>query len=107
MVTSLEEWEKKLVKNEDIETEDLESLLSGISKACELSQDGYVRIKPDIVKKLSDREQIHLVLSARFIVNKLQTRLNREGVISASVSNEELARILRMKQSSVNSRVSE
>lgn len=106
-MASLEDWEKKLIKSENLEQKELETYLSGISHYCTLSTDGFVQINPEYDTILTNKDKIHLVLCARFIAHKLQTALGRETLIPDTVNSSELARMLMLDKGIVQARVSD
>lgn len=106
-MTSLDELEKKLIKSDNLELEELEHLISGVSQYCVLSSSGFPRIEKVGKLELSDRDKIHLVLSARYLANKLQQVMKKEQTVSASMTNVELSEALRMRIKTVNARVSD
>ena len=105
-MTTLEEFEKKLAPSIDLEKTDLETMLSGIDGLVQVSpQDGYVKITGD--RKLSTRQKIHLAVSARYLVNQLQSKLGRDNPVKPTMTMEELAGILRIDSEDVRKRVSD
>lgn len=106
-MSSLEDWEKKLIKSENLEQKELETYLSGITRHCTLSTDGFVLINPDFDKSLTNKDKVHLILSARFIAHELQTALGRDSPISETVDSQELARMLLLDKGIVQARVSD
>ncbi len=107
MEKSLEDWEKEFVKTDDIQSEDLKNLLNKASRFCEIQADGYVRIKGMGKNDLSDKAQIHLILTARYLAHELQARLGRENPISAIVKVSELEQMLRTSSKTITSRISD
>ena len=58
-------------------------------------------------KKVTDKERIHLILSARYLLNHLQLKIGRTEPISAEVTLNEISKFLKKSQKSVSARVSE
>jgi hypothetical protein len=106
-MVSLVDLEKKLVKSENLELQELDTLVTGVSRYCVLSGEGFARIQPIENLTFSDKDRIHLVLSARYLGSKVQELLSKDQSINAVVSNDELANYLRMKLKIVNARVSD
>lgn len=104
---TLDDWEKKFIKGNDLEAEDLNEYLNGLSQFCELSKDGYVRLINGADKKLTKKDQIQLVVCARFVGNALQVKLGRANVISKTLEIDEIASILRIDKSIVSARISD
>jgi len=99
---NLENLEKEFIIDGDMEQEDIQQLISRILKFCKIDKNGYVMIY-DKNLKLIDR--ILLILSARYLGNRLQQKLNREITINDQVSNREISNMLREKDLVVNARL--
>lgn len=100
-MTSLEELERQFILEEDMEHEDINNLISRMLKFCKIDKKGYVIIYN---KKLIIRDKILLVLSARYLANKLQEKLGKEITIMASINAKELAKMLREKENAIRAR---
>lgn len=102
MTEELEDIEKQFILNEDMEHEDIEEFIKRILSFCKIDSKGFVRIqKPDLIIP----QKIMLVLSARYLANKLQEKLGKKDSISEKVSAEELSNMLRSKKSVIVARV--
>ena len=106
-MSTLEDWEKRLIKNENLEQKELETYLSGITRYCTLSKDGFVLINPPFDKSLTTKDKVHLILSARFIAHELQKALGRDLPISETIDSQELARMIMLDKGIVQARVSD
>jgi len=99
----LEELEKQFILNEDLEYKDIKDLISRILKYCKIDKNGFVVIQKS---GLIIKQKIMLVLSARYLANKLQQQLNRkEDNISEEVSTKEISSIIKEKNSVVVARL--
>ena len=94
MTKELEDLEKQFILNEDMEHEDLKDLISRILQFCKIDNKGFVVIQK---AGLIIPHKIMLVLSARYLANKLQGKLGRENNISEKVAAKELSYILKEK----------
>lgn len=106
-MSNLEDFEKKLFTTNDLEEEELKKLILKISEFATVSADSFVTLKSLDSKKVSDKERIHIVLSARLLLNMLQVKIGRENPVKADVTLDELSRFLRKPQKSISARVSE
>jgi len=104
MTEQLENLEKEFIIDEDMEQEDIQQLISRIIKFCKIDKNGYVVIHDKNLKlKLIDK--ILLILSARYLGNRLQQKLNRDITINDQVNNKEISNMLREKNQVVNARL--
>ena len=106
-MSNLEDFEKKLFTTSDLEEEQLKNLVAKISDFATVSADGFVTLKNIDGKKVTDKERIHLILSARYLLNMLQVKIGRENPIKADVTLAEISKFLRKPQKSISARVSE
>ena len=106
-MNALDDYENRFIKRNNLKADDLASMLDIITEICEISENGYVHFINDSEKRLSDKERIYTVLSARYLAHNLQVSLNRDVPISASVEAQELAEMLMMEKNTVLARVSE
>lgn len=106
-MSDLEDFEKKLFTTSDLEEEELKTLITKISVFAKVSPDGFVSIMNLDSKKVTDKERIHLVLGARYLLNNLQVKIGRENPIQADVTVDDLSKILRKPQRNISARVSE
>jgi hypothetical protein len=104
---SLEDMERKLFTTNDLEEDELKRLVDEISEFAKVSPDGFVSLFNLDSKKVTDKERIQLVLSARFLLNMLQVKLERQNPVNGEVTLEELAKYLRKPVKSISARVSE
>lgn len=94
MTKELEDLEKQFILNEDMEHEDIKDLVSRILRFCKIDSNGFVVIQKS---GLIIPQKIMLILSARYLANKLQEKLGRENNISEKVSAKELSSMLKEK----------
>lgn len=106
-MSSLDEYEGKFIKSNNLKANDLGEMLDVITKICEISENGYVHFINDSERKLSDKERVYTVLSARYLANNLQVSLGRDNPISSNIEAQELAEMLMMEKNTVQARVSE
>lgn len=100
----LEELEKDFILSDDMEREDIKELISRILKMCKIDAQGYVAIrKPD----LTIAQRIMLVLSARYLANKLQHKLSRESPIDETCKTMDIANMLKEKDTVIRVRLKE
>lgn len=102
MTKELEDLEKQFILNEDMEHEDIKDLISRILKFCKIDNKGFVIIQKS---GLIIPQKIMLVLSARYLANKLQEKLGRENNISGQVAAKELSSMLKEKDPVVIARL--
>lgn len=102
MVKGLEDLEKQFILKEDMEYEDIKELVSRLVKFCQIDDKGFVVIKePNLIIP----KKIMLILSARYLANKIQQKLGRENIISEEVTAKELSDMLRKKDSVIIARI--
>ena len=102
MNEELEDLEKQFILNEDMEHEDIKNLISRILKFCKIDSKGFVVIQKS---DLTIPQKIMLVLSAKYLANRLQQKLGRESPISEISRTKELARMLREKDAVIAARL--
>ena len=102
MTEQLENLEKEFIIDEDMEQEDIQQLISRIIKFCKIDKNGYVVIYDKNLKLI---DKILLILSARYLGNRLQQKLNRDITINDQVNNKEISNMLREKDIVVNARL--
>ena len=102
MTKDLEDLEKQFILNEDMEHEDIKTLISRILKFCKIDNNGFV-----IIHKKQSRipDRILLVLSARYLANKLQAKLGKEVSIKETINTKELANMLKEKDAVITARL--
>jgi vancomycin resistance protein YoaR len=99
----LEDLEKQFILNEDMEDEDIKDLISRILKFCKIDNKGFVVIQKS---SLIMPQKIMLVLSARYLANKLQQKLGRENInIYEVVTAHELSSMLKEKDTVIIARL--
>jgi hypothetical protein len=105
-MSNLEELGKKFIASGDLEKEELEELLNGLDGWFQVSpEDGYVKINEKFA--LSDKTKLHLILTARYLVNKLQNKLGQVNPVKESMTLDELASNLRISKKEVSRRISD
>lgn len=104
---SLDDWSKRFIKKDNLEADELIGMLEKISKYCEISESGFVRLINGADKSLSKKERIYLVISARYVANRLQKTMETEPTISSSISSQEISDMLMIDKASVQARASE
>lgn len=104
MTMELEDLEKEFILNEDMEYEDIKGLISRLLQFCKIDNKGFVVIQKS---GLIIPQKIMLVLSARYLANKLQEKLNRENKISEQVTAKEISLILKEKNPVIGARLKE
>ena len=102
MIEGLEELKKQFIVEDDIELDELKQLILRISKFCKVDKNGYVIVHNDKIRII---DKILLVLSARFLGNRLQQKLGEEVAIHEEINNKEIATMLKEKQTVVNARL--
>jgi len=107
MDKSLEDLEKKFILDADMEHKDINSLISRILNLCQVDKNGFVKIEDKFLKKLNLIDKIILILSARHLANKLQTKLGKEVTIREEMTSQEIANMLREKKIVINARLKE
>lgn len=105
-MSKLEEFGKKFIASGDLEKEELEELLTGLDGWFQVSpENGYVKINEKFA--LSDKTKLHLILTARYLVNKLQNKLGQGNPVKDSMTIDELATNLRLSKKEVSRRISD
>lgn len=104
MAKELENLEKEFILNEDMEHDDIKDLISRILEFCKIDNNGFVVIRRP---GLTMQQRIMLLLSARYLANKLQQKLNRDSPINESCTTMEIANMLKEKDTVVRVRVKE
>jgi len=102
MTKELEDLEKQFILNEDMEHEDIKELISRILKFCKIDNNGFVMIHN---ARLTIPNKILLILSARYLANKLQQKLGKEIKISDYVSAKELSNMMKEKDTVIIARL--
>lgn len=102
MTKELEDLEKEFILNEDMEHDNIRALVGRILKFCKIDSKGFV-ISHKTSLKIPDK--ILLVLSARYLANKLQQSIGRENSISEEISAKELSNMIREKDAVVIARL--
>jgi len=102
MNEELEKLRKQFIIEEDIEHEDIKQLITRILKFCKIDRNGYVIIHN---KNLRIIDRILLILSARYLGNKLQQKLGKEITIHKEVTNKEIANMLKEKETVITARL--
>ncbi len=102
MAENFKELEKHFIVEDDIEHETIKQLISQILNFCKVDKNGYVIIFNKNFKKI---DKILLILSARYLGNRLQQELGKEVTIQEEVTNIEIANILKEKQTIVSARL--
>ena len=87
-----------------MEHEDVGNLTNRILKFCKIDNKGFV-----IIEKMSLKvaDKILLVLSAKYLANRLQQKLNRKITISEISSAGEIAKILKEKETVIAARLND
>lgn len=104
MTQELENLEKQFILNEDMEHEDIKDLINRILTFCKIDNKGFVVIQ---ISGLSIPQKIMLTLTARYLANKLQQKLNRDSSIAENSNAKELASMLREKEAVIAARLKE
>jgi len=104
MTKDLEDLEKQFILNEDMEHEDIKELITRITNFCKVDNKGFVLIHN---KQLRIQDKIMLVLSARYLANKLQQKLGKEASILELVKAKEMSEMLKEKDTVVIARLKE
>ena len=104
MAENLEDLEKKFILNEDMEHEDIGSLTNRILRFCKVDNKGFVIIEK---MNLKIADKVMLVLSARYLANRLQQKLGKEPTISEVSNAGEIAKILREKETIIAARLND
>ncbi len=102
MTDKLEDLEKQFIMNEDMEHEDIAILISHILKFCKVDNKGFVLVND---KKLKIANRVLLILSARYLGNKLQQKRGKEVTITESMTAKELAGMLKEKDTVIIARL--
>ena len=82
----------------------MKNLLTKITKFCKIDVKGYVQI---FNQNLTIPNKILLVLSARYLANRLQKKLGKESNIKEEITPTELADILKIKRPVIRARLKE
>lgn len=107
-MVNLDEVAKKYMKSDDLEAEDVANLLEKFASFCDWNRSGYVRIKKVGTKEIPNADKIHLVLSIRKVGNRLQELQGKGDItIKPSANTEELSKMLNLKPTIINARVSD
>ncbi len=101
----LESLEEKFIRKEDLEEEKIGELIEEIRNYATVDKNGFVKINHDL--DLSQRKIVWLVLSVRYLANKLQSRLNREDPIRAEMKASDIAEILKKNKTTISARLKE
>ena len=102
MSETLENLKKQFILDEDMEHENLQSLVERALKFCKVDKSGHVVInKPD----LTMMDKIMLVLVARHLGNRLQLKLGGESTIKEEVTSEELAKMMSADKAVISARL--
>jgi hypothetical protein len=98
MTEELHKLEKSFILDEDAQDEDIKALISSVQKFCKVDKNGFVVIESSAIKKKNVVDKILLVLTARYVANKLFLILKKESTINATVTIDELEDILKEKR---------
>ena len=98
------ELKRLFILEEDIEHEELKQMITLILKYCKIDKNGTVIVQ-DRKIRLADR--ILLVISARYLANRLQRKLEEEPTIPDEINNSELAELLRAKEPVIRARMAD
>lgn len=104
MARELEELEKEFILSEDMEHDDIKDLISRILEMCKIDTKGHVVIRKS---DLTMQQRIMLVLSARYLANKLQQKLSRESSIDETCKTMDIANMLKEKDTVIRVRLKE
>jgi DNA-binding transcriptional ArsR family regulator len=104
MTKELEELEQQFISNNDIEREDVKRLIEDIMRYCKIDKNGFVII---LNQDIAISDKILLILSAKYLANKLQRILGKEPSISEKSDATELANMIRVKKPVVAARLKE
>jgi len=103
MTKEMEDLEKQFILSEDMEHEDINGLVKRILNFCKVDTKGFVVIQKS---GLIIPQRIMLVLSARYLANKLQQKLGRENIsINEVVTLKELSGMLKEKDTVIIARL--
>jgi hypothetical protein len=103
MTDELEDLEKQFILNEDMEHEDIKDLIKRMLVFCKIDSQGFVIIQSS--SKLIIPQKLLLILSARYLANKLQQKLARENGISELVTIKDLANMMKEKDTVIIARL--
>ena len=101
MTKELKDLEKQFILNENMEHENLQTLISRALKFAKIDKNGHVVI----AGRWSIADKIMLTLTARYLGNHLQLKLGAEPTILKEVATEDLSKMLGEKQSVVSARL--
>jgi tryptophanyl-tRNA synthetase len=104
MDKELEELEKQFIFDKDMEHEDIKDLIGRILKMCKTDNSGFVIIRKS---NLTIAQKIMLVLSARYLANKLQQKLNKDISILEVCKTKELANMVKEEDAVITARLKE
>ncbi|RLG44252.1 MAG: hypothetical protein DRN81_04920 [Thermoproteota archaeon] len=104
MTKDLEELEKEFIMSEDMEHDEIRELIGLVLGICKIDKKGYVVIRRT---GLTMQQRIMVVLTARYLANKLQQELERESPIDETCTTMEIANMLKEKDTVVRVRLKE
>ncbi|HUS49381.1 MAG TPA: hypothetical protein VMZ91_04410 [Candidatus Paceibacterota bacterium] len=102
MTKELEDLEKQFILNEDMELEDIKGFVARILKFCKIDSKVFVIIQRS---KLRIVDKLLLILSARYLANKLQQKLGKEPGIAEIVNIKDLASMMKEKETVIIARL--
>jgi hypothetical protein len=104
MIKELEDLEKQFILNEDMEHEDIKGYITRLIKFCKIDNKGFVIIQSS---KLRTVDKLLIILSARYLANKLQQKLGKESTIAETVTIKDLANMIKEKDAVIIARLKE
>ena len=104
MSDELKELEKNFILDEDAQKESIKELIRETLTFCKIDKGGYVVLE-NPSRKFTIVNKIMLVLSARYLANRLQASLGNEPSIKESVNVQELSDVLKVKQAVIRARL--
>jgi len=91
MNTDIERLGAQFIVNEDMEAESVQRLVERMLNFCKVDGKGFVMIKS---KKMKITDKLMLVLSARYLANRIQVLTGKEASISENIEAKELGRMI-------------
>lgn len=104
--SELEKIEGEFILSHDAEKEDYAKLIRRMMKYAKVDQEGYVIID-ETAKDVPMKDKILLILTTRYLANKLQEKLGKENAIKGEMSADDLEHIMRAKKDVIQARIKE
>ncbi len=107
MDEELKNLEKEFILDQNAKEADVKALIRRILAFWKIDQNGHVVIDVSKAKKLITLQKVMLILSARYLANRLQSQLGSDAPVPEQATIHDVADILREQQKIVGARISD